>query len=129
MYLFLPASALALAPPNPWRHDAKTRQMYACNHRPAAWTERELRCVVRLGFGAQSENAAAVVACESVWNPRAVSPTSDYGLFQINRNYNQEGWRLGANIFDPVWNTRIAYYFWETRGWGDWTCGRMTGAA
>ena len=25
--------------------------MYACNHRPAAWTERELRCVVRLGFG------------------------------------------------------------------------------
>jgi len=64
-----------------------------------------------------------------VWTPTAVSRTSDYGLFQINHQYNIEGWRMGANIFDPVWNTRIAYYFWVTRGWSDWTCARIMGVS
>lgn len=127
--LYLCSVAWTAQVPNPHHHDVKVREMYACNHRPVAWTQRELECVVRTGFGSEAANAMSVVRCESVWNPRAVSPTGDYGLFQINRRWNSEGWRLGANIYDPVWNTRIAYYFWQTRGWGDWTCGRMAGIA
>jgi hypothetical protein len=130
--LFLTVASIATASvkvPSPHERNIQTRQMYACNHRPAAWTKAELQCVVRIGFGSQASNAMGVVACESVWTPRAVSPTGDYGLFQINRTWNAEGWRLGANIFDPVWNTRIAKYFYLTRGWGDWTCGRMLGIA
>jgi len=113
--------------PNPHKKKIQTQRMYACNHRPAHWTKAELECVVRIGFGSQAGNAMRIVSCESVWNPYAVSRTSDYGLFQINRTYNSEGWRLGANIFDPVWNTRIAYYFYKTRGWSDWTCARIVG--
>lgn len=123
------ANATGMSPPNPHKHNAQTRRMYACNHRPANWTKPELQCVVRIGFGPEASNAMLIVACESVWTPRAVSHTGDYGLFQINKLYNGEGWRLGANIFDPVWNTRIAYWFWQTRGWSDWTCGRMVGIA
>ena len=113
--------------PDPHTRSAKTKRMYACNHRPAAWGRAELECVVRIGFGAEAANAMRIVACESVWNPRAVSRTSDYGLFQINQRYNAEGWRKGANIFDPVWNTRIALYFYRTRGWHDWTCAGIVG--
>lgn len=126
-FILFSSTAEALAPPNPHKHNLQTRQMYHCNHRPAKWTENELRCVVRIGFGSQANNAMRVAACESVWQPNAVSRTGDYGLFQINRQWNSEGWRMGANIFDPVWNTRIAYYFYKTRGWGDWTCAGIVG--
>ena len=119
----------AASPPDPWARGAKTKKMYACNHRPAAWTERELRCVVRIGFDSEASNAEQIVRCESVWNPRAVSRTDDHGLFQINRRWNSEGWRRGANIYDPVWNTRIARWFWETRGWDDWACSRIMGVS
>ncbi len=129
MLLVLTPTATASPPPDPGARSAKTKAMYACNQRPAAWSERELRCVVRIGFGSEAPNAEKIVRCESVWTPRAVSRTDDHGLFQINRRWNSEGWRKGANIYDPVWNTRIARWFWETRGWGDWTCSRIMGVS
>jgi hypothetical protein len=119
------ASASSVKVPDPHFRNAKIKQMYACNKQPAKWTKRELQCVVRIGFGSEASNAEKIISCESVWTPSAVSHTSDYGLFQINRRWNGEGWRKGANIFDPVWNTRIAYYFWQTRGWKDWVCSRV----
>jgi len=115
--------------PNPQHHNIKTKRMYACNSRPAKWTRTELECVVRIGFGSEAPNARRIAGCESVWTVTAVSHTDDHGLFQINRRWNGEGWRKGANIYDPVWNTRIAYYFWQTRGWGDWVCSRMMGVS
>ena len=126
--IFTPV-ALGSSPPDPRVKSAKTKQMYACNKQPASWSEAELRCVVRIGFGSEASNAEKIVRCESVWTPRAVSRTDDHGLFQINRRWNSEGWRLGANIYDPVWNTRIARWFWETRGWGDWVCSRIMGVS
>ena len=128
--LVLPASsALAISLPDPAGRPPIVKRMYACNHKPASWSRTELECVVRTRFANESSNAFKIVACESVWTPTAVSRTSDYGLFQINHQYNIEGWRMGANIFDPVWNTRIAYYFWVTRGWSDWTCARIMGVS
>ncbi len=118
-------------PPDPDARTPQIRRMYGCNQPPARWTTRELQCVVWVQFHrvGQAANASRIVACESVWNPRVVSRTDDHGLFQINRRWNGEGWRRGANIYDPVWNTRIAFWFWQTRGWGDWTCSRIMGVS
>lgn len=105
--------------------------MYACNVKAERWTEWEIKCAIRRQFGpaGQYDNAIRIARCETgdTWNPRLVSHTDDHGIFQINRRWNGEGWRKGADIYDPVWNTRIAYWFWQTRGWGDWVCSRIVG--
>lgn len=126
-----PAAAHKPPVPNPHKHGKLVERMYGCNKKSRDWSEREIKCVIRLQFGSsgQYENAIRIARCETgdTWNPKAVSYTDDHGIFQINRRYNSEGWRLGANIYDPVWNTRIAYWFWQTRGWSDWTCARIVG--
>lgn len=133
LVLFVAPSAVAkdIPPPNPFKYGAKVESMYKCNKKDRGWTEWEIRCVIRRQFGpaGQYDNAIAIARCETgdTWNPRVVSRTDDHGIFQINRRWNIEGWRLGANIYDPVWNTRIAYWFWLTRGWYDWTCARIVG--
>lgn len=119
--------------PHPHKYGKAVKKMYACNKGASRWTEREIKCIIWLQFGpaGQYENAVRIARCETgdTWNTRAVSYTDDHGIFQINRRWNSEGWRLGANIYDPVWNTRIAYYFWQTRGWSDWTCARLVGVS
>lgn len=129
------ASAHAHQPPVPHPdHQGKlVTRMYQCNKGKSAWTEREIKCAIWLRFGpaGQYDNAVRIARCETgdTWNPRIVSHTDDHGIFQINRRWNGEGWRLGADIYDPVWNTRIAYWFWQTRGWGDWVCARLVGVS
>lgn len=131
--LFVPGSALGhkMPPPHPYKYGESVEKMYECNKRSRVWTPNEIRCVIRLQFGpaGQYHNAVKIARCETgdTWNIFAVSYTDDHGIFQINRRWNKEGWRLGADIYDPVWNTRIAYWFWRTRGWGDWTCAGIVG--
>lgn len=108
-------------------HGPVADRMYACNHASSVWTQREMECAVTIRFGAEAANAKLIVACESQWNPRAVSRTDDHGLFQINRRWNSTAWKRGESIYDPVWNTLQAYRFYQTRGWADWTCGRIVG--
>lgn len=127
------AEAHDIPTPHPYKYGAKVEKMYECNKKSRDWSEWEIKCVIRRQFGpvGQYDNAVVIARCETgdTWNPRIVSRTDDHGIFQINRRWNGEGWRLGANIYDPVWNTRIAYYFWQTRGWSDWTCARLTGVS
>ena len=118
--------------PHPHKQAPLVRSMYACNKAPSSvWTEREIKCAIRVRFGpaGQYDNAVRIARCETgdTWNRKLVSHTDDHGIFQINRRWNIEGWRLGADIYDPVWNTRIAYWFWQTRGWSDWVCARLVG--
>lgn len=119
--------------PHPHKYGDLVERMYACNVKGKRWTEKEIKCAIWLRFGAagQYDNAIRIARCETgdTWDPRLVSHTDDHGIFQINRRWNGEGWRLGADIYDPVWNTRIAYWFWQTRGWGDWTCARIVGVS
>lgn len=119
--------------PDPYKYGANVQKMYDCNKKGRSWSEWEIKCVIRRQFGpaGQYDNAIRIARCETgdTWNVTAVSRTDDHGIFQINRRWNSEGWRRGANIYDPVWNTRIAYYFWQTRGWSDWTCARLTGVS
>ena len=77
---------------------------------------------------AWAKDASAVIACESRWNALAVSPTGDYGLFQLNRRW-QEGRvnRMGyawADVFDARVNTLVAIAIWESWGnsWRAWSC-------
>lgn len=119
--------------PHPHKYGAKVQKMYDCNKKSRDWSEWEIKCVIKRQFGSagQYDNAIRIARCETgdTWNPKVVSRTDDHGIFQINRRWNGEGWRLGANIYDPVWNTRIAYWFWQTRGWSDWVCARLVGVS
>lgn len=70
-----------------------------------------------------------VIACESHWNPRAVSPTGDHGLLQINaRTWRDEwegSWQLGPwnpNVYDVAKNLKAGWKIFSASGWGAWTC-------
>lgn len=116
------------AEPRRWSGPLADR-MYECNRGSAAWTRRELECVVEVRFAplGEAENAKRIVACESRWNPRAVSRTNDHGLFQINRPSHPTLWKAGESMYDPVWNTLGAARLVERGGWGAWVCARIVG--
>lgn len=72
------------------------------------------------------EQAKRVVQCESRWNPDAVSPTNDHGLFQINqihrRAFEKETGQPWSAVYDPYWNAYFARLLYNQSGWGPWTC-------
>lgn len=53
----------------------------------------------------------AIMRAESGLNPNAVSPTNDYGCWQIH------DWEL----YDPLENTKVAYYKYTHYGWTPWS--------
>ena len=72
-------------------------------------------------FGERAETACYVAWRESRWDPNAISPTDDWGLFQVNRP--SHGWHA---TLDPVANTQYAYELSEggtnwCRHWA-WVC-------
>lgn len=80
-----------------------------------------------------SDNATAhrVVKCESNYNPNAVSPTNDHGLFQINAMWNKPGhpdevadWigRNWSKRYDPATNALMAKMIRQKYGWKQWSC-------
>ncbi len=83
---------------------------------------------------AQLEQARSVVGCESRWDPHAVSPTNDHGLFQIHGGSRSwQGWpstfervtgQPWSSVYDPFWNARFARFLYEDGGnsWQHWTC-------
>lgn len=74
--------------------------------------------LIVLVFGEQASQACRVAWCESRWQADAISPTQDYGLFQINRPSHGEWASL-----DPEIN--VAYAYRLSRGgydWSHWSC-------
>ena len=66
--------------------------------------------------GAES-TAECIAHFESGGNPRAVSPTDDYGLFQINAS-----WGSAMASFDPLTNAESAVKISDGgRNWSPWT--------
>lgn len=89
----------------------------------------ELEAKVRAAFPDDPDTAMRIVTCESNWDPTEVSPTGDYGLFQINRRTWEdefEGeWGMGdwdENIFDVNTNIRVAQKLHAAAGWAPWVC-------
>lgn len=79
--------------------------------------------IVRL-WGDQSPRALCIVRRESGWNPRAVSPTNDYGLFQLNAIHARTFGPRWLQVLDPVANVRMAYTLYRSSGWQPWAGGR-----
>lgn len=95
---------------------------------PEAWHYRLLRhrlhndprAAIRWVFKGRASMAICIASEESGLRRYAVSPTGDYGLFQINRTAHS-GWVDFGRIFDPLYNARVAYRL-SRRGtaWGPW---------
>ncbi len=83
--------------------------------------------VVRKNFpAAEHAKAMDVIECESNFDPTAVSPSNDHGLFQINIVHKPRvqsmGYSWDPQIYDPYINGKVARALWDESGWQPWTC-------
>jgi hypothetical protein len=83
----------------------------------------ELERLVAAAFPEDVATAFRIVECESRWDPSAVSPTNDHGLFQINAIHLQPGGAgYGMDPYNPVENITIARRLYDESGWRPWVC-------
>ena len=84
-----------------------------------------LRDIIRSVFPpGEVETALRIVACESNWNPAAISWNgTSYGLLQI---WQGHAWRwpdFWESWMNPYRNVEYAYELYlESGGWGPWNC-------
>lgn len=77
---------------------------------------------------AQVGEALEVAACESGFNPDAVSPSGGHvGVFQLSTRYHRErAARLGFTweqvAHDARANATVAADLWAEQGWRPWSC-------
>lgn len=99
---------------------------FAVGCRPAGTTD-----TITNIFGSIAPEAIAIAHCESGYNPRATSPTNDYGLFQINTVHQAEFTRVTgqpwSQVFDVYWNTVYAKHLYDASGWRPWACSTRVG--
>jgi hypothetical protein len=85
--------------------------------------------VIQTVFGPVAPQARKIVECESEWNPTAVSPTNDHGLFQINivhkANFTKVTGQPWSAIYSPLYNTVYAKWLYDREGWEPWSCKRV----
>lgn len=74
------------------------------------------------------DEAIAVFTCESGVNQFrrdgsvVTSPTSDYGVSQINKIHLKKSKELGQDIFTLNGNLGFARYLYDIYGWSPWVC-------
>lgn len=95
----------------------------ACTPQEAVW----MHFADNGSSGELHSQAQRVVSCESGWNPTAVSPTNDHGLFQINRRWHEASFtqvtgQSWDKVYDPYWNALYARHIYNTQGWSPWSC-------
>ena len=76
---------------------------------------------IRDAFPEQPNTMLAIAKCESHMNPLAISPTHDYGIFQLNKSAH--GATLTALNLDPLDvddNIQFARMLYEKNGTRDW---------
>lgn len=80
------------------------------------------------GTGFLGGQAHKIAMCESTMNPRAVSGTNDYGLFQINivhrNSFTQVTGQPWSQVFNPYYNAVFAKRLYDQQGWRPWSCAR-----
>lgn len=98
----------------------------------AACTPQETIYVVFGGPDGQDNQlvheANVIAECESKFDPGAVSPTDDHGVFQINavhrEQFEQVTGQPWSEVYDPYWNAVYAKWLHDREGWGPWACRR-----
>lgn len=74
--------------------------------------------------------ATCIVKRESGGNAKAVSPTDDWGLFQIHRPVHKRqfermyGAPFERKVLDPTLNGKYAAYLYSVAGWSPWAGGK-----
>lgn len=86
-----------------------------------AYTQERIIEKIRETFPEDPERAVAIAKCESGLNPKAVSPTNDHGLMQINKTVHT----VTGDIYDVETNLKFARKLYDERGWQPWTCNRL----
>ncbi len=127
--LLLPVPAGAQPPPmSVASGPPKLRGVAACDvGRRHVWTERQVTCVIRRVWPRRLEAAAIRVArCESRFDPHAKNRSSTAsGVFQfLDGTWSRTPYR-NRNVFNPITNTRAAYWLWRNEGrgsWAPWSC-------
>ena len=101
---------------------AEERRAAAAASAPAG----SLESIIHRHFGSAAPTAIRIAECESGMNPRAVSPTDDHGLFQINivhrSSFEAVTGAPWSSVYDPELNTIYARHLYAQQGWGPWTC-------
>lgn len=96
----------------------------ACTPQEAVWVQ-----FYQNGSPELHRQAQKIVDCETggTWNPGAVSPTNDHGLFQINKKYHYSNFTRVTGqpwhkVYEPFWNATYAKWLYDNQGWQPWTC-------
>lgn len=104
------------APPSP----APLQQAAPVSAGIYSYSQLEALWVSVGGNPAYEATAACIAEHESGGNPRAVSPTDDWGLWQIHG--------AGSIAFDPVWNAKTAVSMSSNgTNWSPWTTAPLCG--
>jgi hypothetical protein len=80
--------------------------------------EKSIEEKIRETFPEDADRAVAIAKCESGLNPKAVSPTNDHGLMQINKTVHT----VEGDIYDVDTNLQFARKLYDERGWEPWVC-------
>lgn len=80
---------------------------------------------IRATFPESPDRAVAIAKCESGLNPKAVSPTHDSGLMQLNDVHDTRLKELGLDKFDVDDNLTFARILYDERGWKPWACNNL----
>lgn len=83
--------------------------------------EKTIEQKIRETFPEDPDRAVKIAQCESGLNPKAVSPTNDHGLMQINKSVHN----VDGDIYDVDTNLKFARKLYDERGWKPWVCNTM----
>lgn len=86
--------------------------------------------VDEFGYGKDAQIALAVFQCESGLNPNAINRDNwlwggkgeDHGIAQVNDFYHKNKFDSVDQLYDPVFNIKLAKKIWQQSGWTAWSC-------
>jgi hypothetical protein len=101
--------------------EAKEIEQHKVVQIEVVWSEARIIEKIRETFPEDPDRAVAIAKCESNFNPKAVSPTNDHGLMQINKTVHT----VEGDVYDVETNLKYARKLYDERGWKPWVCDRL----
>jgi hypothetical protein len=85
-------------------------------------SKEEIKAYICKVFENKCAEALIIANAESGFRANAISRTNDYGVFQLNCNWQKQ--RVGGDcrkFLDPITNINIAKQIYNEQGWNPWT--------